>query len=38
MRCLPSVENIHERNGQNIGLLRASEVGDVGVQRNTLGW
>jgi hypothetical protein len=32
----PSVEDVHERNGEDVGLLGTSEVRDVGVQRNTL--
>lgn len=33
---LPSVEDVHERNRENIGLLGPGEVGDVRVERNVL--
>lgn len=33
---LPAVENVHEGNGEDIGLLGSGKVGNVGVQRNTL--
>lgn len=32
-----TVEDVHEGNGEDVGLLGASKVGDVSVQRNTLG-
>ena len=31
-----TVEDVHEGNGQNVGLLGASQVGDVSVERDTL--
>jgi hypothetical protein len=31
-----TVQDVHERNGQNVGLLSASQVGDVSVERDTL--
>ena len=31
-----TVEDVHEGNGENVGLLGASKVGDVGVERDTL--
>lgn len=31
-----TVQDVHERNGQNVGLLGASQVGDVSVERDTL--
>lgn len=31
-----TVEHVHEGNGQNVGLLGAGQVGDVGVERNAL--
>ena len=33
---LPAVEDVHEGNGEDIGLLSSGEVRDVSVQRNTL--
>ena len=38
MHHLPSVEDVHEGNGKDIGLLGAREVRDVGVQGNALPW
>jgi hypothetical protein len=31
-----TVQDVHERNGENVGLLGASQVGDVSVERDTL--
>lgn len=33
---LPSVEDVHEGNGKDVGLLGTGQVGDVGVERDTL--
>lgn len=33
---LPAVEDVHEGNGEDIGLLGAGKVGDVSVERDTL--
>lgn len=38
-RCiyyLPAVEDVHEGNGEDVGLLGAREVGDVSVQGDAL--
>ena len=36
IRHLPSVEDVHERNRKDIGLLGTGEVGNVCIQGNTL--
>lgn len=36
MIYLPAVEDVHERNRENVGLLGSSEVGNVSVQGNVL--
>jgi hypothetical protein len=33
---LPAVEDVHEGNGEDVGLLGSGEVGNVSVQRNVL--
>lgn len=33
---LPAVEDVHEGDGENVGLLGAREVGDVSVQGDAL--
>lgn len=33
---LPAVEDVHEGNGENVGLLGSGEVGNVGVQGDVL--
>jgi hypothetical protein len=33
---LPAVEDVHEGDGKNIGLLGPGEVGDVSVEGNAL--
>jgi hypothetical protein len=34
--CLPSVEDVHEGDGENVRLLGSGKVGDVDVERNAL--
>lgn len=34
---LPAVKDVHERNGEDIGLLGSGEIGDVSVQGDALG-
>lgn len=34
--CIPSVENVHEWDGQDVWLFSAGKVRDVGVERNLL--
>ena len=36
IESLPAVEDVHEGNGKDIGLLGSGKVRDVGVQRNAL--
>ena len=33
---LPAIEDIHERDGENVGLLSPSKIGDVGIERHAL--
>jgi hypothetical protein len=36
MYSVPSIENVHERDGKDIRLLGAGEIRDVGVERDLL--
>jgi len=36
MGDIPSVQDVHEGDGKNIGLLGAGEIRDMGVERDTL--